>query len=210
MSEPDVLPQQQRENAEPYERARPVPWFVLLVLMVMFGSSVLYILGSEADTPSAWGDGRSLAELSGAAKPSSANAGIGATEPDGAAQASGATLYSTLCAACHQASGTGLPGVFPPLAGSDWVNGKDSTLAAIVLHGINGQLTVNGAAFSGAMPSFKAQLSDEQVAAVLSHVRSAWGNASPPVAPQTVARVRDALKARTEAFAGDQDLAALR
>ena len=131
-----------------------------------------------------------------------------ATNP--ASQASGATLYSTLCAACHQASGTGLPGVFPPLAGSDWVSGKDSTLAAIVLQGVSGKLTVNGVAFNGAMPSFKAQLSDEQLAAVLSHVRSAWGNASPPVAPQTVARVRDELKARTEAFAGDQDLAALR
>ena len=210
MSEPDVLPQQQRENAEPYERARPVPWLVLLVLMVMFGSSVLYILGSEADTPSAWGDGRSLADLSGNAKASPGVTGSGAATADGAAQASGATLYSTLCAACHQASGTGLPGVFPPLAGSDWVNGKDSTMAAIVLQGVSGQLTVNGVAFNGAMPSFKAQLSDEQLAAVLSHVRSAWGNASPAVEPRTVARVRDELKARTEPFAGDQDLAALR
>ena len=202
MSEPDVLPQQQRENAEPYERTRPVPWFVLLVLLVMFGSGVLYILSSEANTPSAWGDGRSLAELSGAAK--AGPPGAGAVKPDGAA------LYSSLCVACHQASGTGLPGVFPPLAGSQWVNGKDSTMAAIVLQGVSGQLTVNGVAFNGAMPSFKAQLSDEQLAAVLSHVRSAWGNASPAVEPSTVARVRDELKARTEPFAGDQDLAALR
>ena len=204
MNEPEVLPQQQRESPEPHERTLPVPWTVLLLLLAMFGTGVLYILGSKADTPLAWGDGRSLADLSGDAKPGPGVLGSGVARADGAA------LYATLCVACHQASGAGLPGVFPPLAGSEWVKGKDSTMAAIVLQGSNGRLTVNGAAFNGAMPSFKAQLSDEQVAAVLSHVRPAWGNASPPVAPETVARTRDALKARTEPFAGDGDLAALR
>ena len=210
MNEPDMLPQQQRENAEPYERSQPVPWTVLLLTLAMVGIGVLYVLGSDADTPAAWGDGRSLAELSSHAKPGSAGTGSGAAKAGGAAEADGAALYGALCVACHQASGAGLPGVFPPLAGSDWVKGKDSTLAAIVLQGVNGTLTVNGVAFNGAMPSFKAKLSDEQVAAVLSHVRSAWGNASPPVAPDTVARMREALKARTESFVGDKDLAALR
>ncbi|HSI60710.1 MAG TPA: cytochrome c, partial [Ideonella sp.] len=121
----------------------------------------------------------------------------------------GAAIYASLCVACHQATGAGLPGVFPPLAGSEWVNGKEGTAAAIVLHGVSGPLTVKGQTFNGAMPAFQAQLSDAQIAALLTHLRSHWGNASPPVTAQTVGQVREALKARTGPFAGDQELAAL-
>ena len=204
MNEPDVLPQQQREYPEPFERTRPVPWFVLLLAAGMVALGVAYILQSNVNTPSAWGDGRTPADLSGDARPAPGVAG------GSGAQADGAAVYASLCVACHQATGAGLPGVFPPLAGSEWVVGKDSTAVAIVLQGINGSLTVKGAVFAGAMPSFKAQLSDEQVAAVLSHVRSSFGNSSPPVEADTVARVRESLKARSEPFAGDADLAALR
>jgi mono/diheme cytochrome c family protein len=103
-----------------------------------------------------------------------------------------------------------LPGVFPPLAGSEWVLGKEATLARILLHGINGSLTVKGSTYNGAMPAFKEQLQDAEIAAVLSHVRSQWGNQGAVVAPEVVATARKDTAARTEPFKGDAELAPLK
>jgi len=193
MNEPDVSPQQLRENPDPHEQARPMPWpmIALVALLVAFG--IVYISRSDIETSAAWGDGRDAAELAGA-------------KADGGAKVDGGALYASLCAACHQAGGQGLPGVFPPLAGSEWVQGKDSTAAAILLHGINGALTVKGATYNGAMPPFKDQLSDEQIAAVLTHVRSQWGNQAAAVSVETVASAREEHNARTASFAGDKEL----
>jgi mono/diheme cytochrome c family protein len=90
------------------------------------------------------------------------------------------------------------------------VLGNEKTVAAIVLQGITGTLTVKGSPYNGAMPAFKAQLGDAQIAAVLSHVRSQWGNGAAAVAAETVAGVREQHKARAGPFAGDPDLAALK
>ncbi|MBX3607232.1 MAG: cytochrome c [Piscinibacter sp.] len=196
MNDPEILPQQQRELPEPHERHHPMPWAVLWLVAAMAAFGIVYIAYSEVDTPSSWGDGRTRAELAGEARPA-------------AAAVDGAALYGAVCAACHQPTGRGLPGVFPPLAGSEWVAGKEGTLAAIVLHGINGPLTVGAQTYSGAMPSFKDQLDDAQIAAVLSYLRSQWGNAAGPVDAGTVARVREALHGRSGPFAGDAELKAL-
>ena len=69
-----------------------------------------------------------------------------------------------------------------------------------------GPLTVSGQPFNGAMPAFKDQLDDAQLAAVLTYVRSQWGNAAGPLAPDDVARVRDEHKGRSAPFAGAADL----
>ncbi len=193
MSEPDVSPQQQRENPDPHEQARPMPWPMIALVALLFAFCIVYITRADIETPAAWGDGREMAELAGA-------------KPGGAAKVDGAALYASLCVACHQASGQGLAGVFPPLAGSEWVQGRDATAAAILLHGINGALTVKGATYNGAMPAFKEQLSDEQIAAVLTHVRSQWGNQAAAVTTETVAKAREEHKARTASFAGDKEL----
>ena len=95
------------------------------------------------------------------------------------------------------------------LAGSEWVAGKDITLAAIVLHGVSGPISVKGQAFNGAMPTFKEQLDDAQLAAVLSYLRSQWGNTSPAVTAEVVAGVRHATAARSAPFAGGHELSAL-
>lgn len=195
---PEIHTQQQRENPEPQEGANPMPWFVLLLTAMLLGFGVVYIATSAIGNVPAWGDGRTVAELQGAAP-----AATGAT-------VDGAAIYATRCAACHQATGAGLPGVFPPLAGSEWVLGKDSTLARIVLHGVNGALTVKGGAYSGAMPAFKDQLQDAEIAAVLSHVRSQWGHQGAAVAVDTVANARKETAARTEPFKGDAELAPLK
>jgi len=197
MNEFSISPQQKRENEDPHENANPVPWYLLILVGLMCAFGVLYIAFSHINTPSEWGDGRVEAELAAGGK---ANAG-------GAVDA--AAIYASRCAACHQANGAGLPGVFPPLAGSEWVNGKGNTLGAILLHGVNGPLTVKGAAYNGAMPAFKDQLNDAEIAAVASYIRSQWGNRSEALTPDSIAELRKASQGRTEPFKGDAELAAL-
>lgn len=196
MREPEILPQQERENPEPHERSNPMPWPMGLLVAAMLAFGIVYIAYSEVDTPSSWGDGRTQAELAGEPRASSA-------------KVDGGAIYASLCVACHQATGQGLPGVFPPLAGSEWVNGSETTLAAIVLHGVNGPMTVKGSNYAGAMPAFKEQLDDAQLAALLSHLRSQWGNGSAAVEASTVTKVRDATKQRAGPFAGDGELKTL-
>jgi mono/diheme cytochrome c family protein len=100
-----------------------------------------------------------------------------------------ATLYSTACANCHQREGQGRYPVFPPLAGSPWVNGESDRLIAITLHGLSGPIEVNDVQYAGLMPGFT-HLSDREIADVLSHVRRSWGNDAPPIAEADVAAVR--------------------
>lgn len=190
-----VTTQHAREHPEPHEASRPIPrvLLVLVAALVVFG--VVYINNAAIETPSAWGDGRTLEELK--PEPSRASAGQ---------KVDGAALYAAQCAACHQASGQGLPGVFPPLAGSEWVLGKDSTAAAILLHGVQGPLTVKGATYNGVMPAFKDSLNDAQIAALLTHIRSQWGNAAGAVTPETVANVRAETAARSSSYKGEKEL----
>ncbi len=198
MTRPEIHSQQQRENPEPQEGANPVPWFVLLLTALLLAFGIVYIATSSITQIPAWGDGRTTAELQGPA-PAAKGAVV-----------DGAAVFTARCAACHQATGAGLPGVFPPLAGSEWVLGKDTTLAAIVLHGISGPLTVKGSAYSGEMPAFKDQLQDAEVAALLTHIRSQWGNQAAPVSTETVAGERQQTAARSGPFKGDADLGPLK
>jgi mono/diheme cytochrome c family protein len=87
-----------------------------------------------------------------------------------------------------------VPGAFPPLAGSEWVAGSEERLIRIVLHGLQGPIKVKGNDYNNVMAPLGAVLKDEQIANVLSYIRSetttGWGNNAPEVQPETVARVR--------------------
>jgi len=111
----------------------------------------------------------------------------------------GEALYQMACVACHQPSGEGLTGVYPPLAESDWVRGGVDRLIKTVLHGLEGPLRVNGTPFISSaevpMPGFSA-LSNEQIAEVLSFVRAAFGNRAGPISPEQVRRVRESTSTR--------------
>jgi cytochrome c oxidase cbb3-type subunit 2 len=97
----------------------------------------------------------------------------------------GGKLYSQVCAACHQESGKGVVGAFPSLVGSEIVNDKNSEkLIRIVIQGYNARTDY------GVMPPFGDQLSDAEIAAILTHERSSWGNDAPPVTEEDVAKVR--------------------
>ncbi len=102
----------------------------------------------------------------------------------------GAKIYAATCQACHQASGLGLPNQFPPLVGSEWVTGSEERLLRIILHGVVGEIEVEGEMFNGSMPTWGPTFKDEELAAVATYVRQAWGNKAAPVTTATVTRVR--------------------
>jgi cytochrome c oxidase subunit 2 len=90
----------------------------------------------------------------------------------------GEKVYAANCAACHQASGKGVKGAFPALAGTPLVQGDAKPLLAVVLNGKN------------EMPGFKDDLGDADLAGLLTYVRTSWGNKGKPVAPADVAAAR--------------------
>jgi len=96
--------------------------------------------------------------------------------------ATGQEQYLIHCAACHQTSGQGMPGLSKPLVGSRWVVGKEENMIRILLNGKEGEDMV--------MPSMS-WMEDEQIAAILSFIRTSWGNDSAPITPETVTRVRE-------------------
>lgn len=182
------------ENADPYEQGNPVPKVVMGLVLALVVWAVGYIFVQRADADVALGDQRDPAALA------SGGAAAGAAD--------GAQVFAARCQACHQASGKGLAGVFPPLAGSPFVTGDAQLTAQIVLHGLSGPVEVLGTSYNGAMPAFASQLSDEELAAVLSHVRSQWGNAAAPLAAKAVAQARQRTAARTEPWKGVADIEA--
>ena len=109
----------------------------------------------------------------------------------------GKQVFSTTCAACHQASGEGVPGVYPPLAGSEWVTGDEAKVVRILLHGVTGPIEVAGETFNSMMPPWGATLKDADIAAVLTYARSTWGNKGTPITAAKVAAIRAATASRT-------------
>ena len=109
----------------------------------------------------------------------------------------GKRVFKGTCMACHQENGMGVPGVFPPLAGSEWIAGSEERIIRIVLHGMNGPVTVAGKEYNSAMASLGGVLKDDQIANVITYVRSEWGNNSPGVSPETVAKIRAETAGRT-------------
>jgi nitrite reductase (NO-forming) len=114
----------------------------------------------------------------------------------------GRQLYSTVCTACHQPDGRGLEGAFPPLAQSDFLMQDVQAAIRVLIEGRQGPITVNGKHYDGAMPDFS--LSNEDIAAVLSYVRTSFGNAGGAVTPDEVQRVRSSLSAPKAVAQGAQ------
>jgi mono/diheme cytochrome c family protein len=108
----------------------------------------------------------------------------------------GETKYGQVCVTCHMADGNGMPGAFPPLAGSEWATTAEVNVPiSVVLHGMQGAITVKGQQYNGVMVPWNS-LTDEEIAAVLTYVRSSWGNSASAVTTEQVAAVRTAEGAR--------------
>jgi mono/diheme cytochrome c family protein len=183
-----------REKEDPNENNRPLPWFLVMSLGAMAMWGAFYIYSTPSGEDSAFGDQRTVASL----RPLVVLAGA-------APSVDGKQLYGAKCAACHQGSGLGVAGVFPPVAASEWVIGDEKILTNILLHGVNGEMLVKGITYKGAMPAWKS-LSDDELAAVLTYIRSDWGNAAPAIKPETIKSQRELTQARTEPYAGGSSI----
>ena len=110
----------------------------------------------------------------------------------------GEKVYKKTCLACHQPTGAGVPGAYPTLRGTTWVNGSTERFAAIIINGLVGEIEVNGSVYNNNMTAH-GFLSDKEIAAVMTYVRSVegWENNSEEVFDDTVASVRAAEGSRS-------------
>ncbi len=103
----------------------------------------------------------------------------------------GSSVYNN-CVGCHQPTGLGLPGINPPLAGSEWVMGGTERVARIAMHGLVGSITVKGGGFNTPGGMVPPQMTDADIANVLTYVRNTWGNQGTMLTKEMVVKVRQA------------------
>lgn len=183
-----------REKEDPNEINRPLPWFLVMSLGAMAMWGAFYIYSTPSGDESAFGDQRTVSSL----RPPVVVTGS-------AAKVDGKQLYGAKCAACHQGTGLGVSGVFPPVAASEWVLGDEKILTNILLHGVNGEMNVMGRTYNGVMPAWNS-LSDDELAAILTYIRSDWGNAAPLIKSETIKNQRELTKSRTEPYVGGSSI----
>ncbi len=112
----------------------------------------------------------------------------------------GEDIYMTRCMSCHMAAGEGVPGVFPPLAESEYVSGDKGRLIRMIMHGLSGEIVVNDVTYSGMMPPWGGFLNDKQIADVLTFIRSNFDNDADAVTEGEVARVRAKVGDRSDTW----------
>ena len=187
----------QREKREPRVGLEPLSIWLIAVygLAVFFGGAYL---GRYSGNFS--GDG--LDPLGG---PPPAKKGGG---PQGEQQQAeltphdrGKKIFAANCQTCHQANGVGVPGQYPPLAGSEFTTGGSRRPAMIVLKGLQGPVTVKGQKFGSAvMQPWDKTLTDQRIADVLTYERSEWGNSASPVTAEQIAALRKELANHPNSF----------
>jgi mono/diheme cytochrome c family protein len=176
-----------RESAEPTDGYETAPWWFWAgtVLAIFVGGFYLgRHSGSFSTIPH---QGYVPIGVPG----SEAQANVAKTPVDGS------KIYASRCASCHQPDAKGVPGAFPPLVGSDYAKGPPETMIRILLHGMQGPVTVGGSQYNGVMPAWKDQLKDEEIAAVITYERGLPGNGAGPVTADDVAKLRKELASRT-------------
>ncbi|NJK93279.1 MAG: cytochrome c [Blastochloris sp.] len=199
-----------REKVDPQEGEEPIS----LVLIGIIGVTLLFggiYLGRY------WGafdgmiyDERARSVVAGAATGGGAGAAgapAAAEDPVAVALKLGKRVYTANCASCHQGSGQGAAGQYPPLVASDYVLQSERRLIALLLHGAEGPMTVKGNVYNGAMPAWEKQLNDKQMAAVATYIRQEWGNNGGPITPEQVAAARVEFASQTKAYNEAQLLA---
>jgi mono/diheme cytochrome c family protein len=186
----------QREKREPRVGLEPLSIWLIAVygLAIFFGGAYLGRFSGNFS-----GDG--LDPLGGAPRPKKTTTGPGEQTAELSQADRGKKVFSANCATCHQANGLGVTGQYPPLAGSEYVNGGTRRLGMIVLKGLQGPLTVKGAQYGTAvMQPWDKTLTDAKIADVLTYIRQEWGNKGGPVAAAQIAALRKELANRPDSF----------
>lgn len=191
---------QKRENYDPSEGDRPWPLYIWIFLMLMVSWATTYFALNVGDGQIAGGDKRVLkGEVS--LKTSDVDSKVDPKELTLSMQLNeGKKVYQSVCQACHQATGLGLSGAFPPLADSNWVLGDATIPVRIVLHGLEGPIDVKGETYNGVMPAFQEQLDDLQISNVVTYIRNTWGNSVERIKPDKVSELRKSYAKRSKAW----------
>ncbi|MGR4065515.1 MAG: cytochrome b N-terminal domain-containing protein [Vulcanimicrobiaceae bacterium] len=149
-------------------------WAAFFVVAAIFGLSIYSQVGIQAKEAAGPPSLSQAAVLAGGSAGEAAPAGGGGAVA-APANANGAKVYATNCASCHGASGAGVPGAFPPLAGNPLVTGDPNKVIGIVLQGLNAPISVNGTSYHGQMPAWKGNLSNQDIADVITYIRGGLG-----------------------------------
>ncbi len=191
-------PQLKRERVEPHERQSPIPISLLTMISLLAFWGGYYFSNYSQDfrwdayDPDAKG-----------------GAGEVVIEEKPLAEV-GARIFRGQCVACHQTTGLGVAGAFPPLVESEWVIGNEERLARILINGLNGPIEVLGATYNGNMPAFGPNglnLKPKQIAAVLTYIRQEWGNSAPEVSVEALEGYHAKYGSRTEPWTAEELLA---
>jgi mono/diheme cytochrome c family protein len=175
-----------REKDEPSDGSSPIPIFILFLFAALCFWGGVYLIE--------YGGGFSRDAYTLDYDPHAALAVVQVSLYD-----RGAKIYKSQCVACHQPNGAGVPGVYPPLAPSEWVTGHQESLARILINGLNGPIEVAGEQYNGNMPAFGPNglnLKPVDIAGVLTYIRQEWGNAASEVTEDTMKQYIEQYGAR--------------
>jgi mono/diheme cytochrome c family protein len=181
---------------EPKANWTPVPvWLLILLLLLIYWGMWYFdehggLFSQEVYTPY-----RSEAELA-----------IYQPRTEGPNLILGREKFEQVCSVCHNSDGMGKPGQAPPLAGSEWAQGSPARMIRIPLYGLNGPITVKGQQMSFPIPMVAVgqALPEDDLAAVLSYVRQAWGNKASPVTADQIKAVKTQLGNRSQPFTPEE------
>jgi mono/diheme cytochrome c family protein len=191
----DVHAQLMREKEEPHEGFSPVPIFLMFVFAALCFWAGVYLMKYSGNFQA---DAFSPDFNPAAGAPKAVEISLFDR---------GAKVFRSQCAACHQAEGTGVPGVYPPLAGSSWVAGHPEVMSRILINGLNGKIEVKGNTYNGNMPAFGPgglALSDKDIAGVITFVRQSWGNNASEVTVQMIADYTADYSARSTPWTAEE------
>lgn len=194
----EVHDQLRREKDEPEEGFSPVPIFLLFIFAALCFWGGVYLVEYSGDFR--WD----------AYDPEQKFGGDTAPKVEKSLFEIGEKVFRGQCAQCHQASGAGVPGAFPPLVDSKWVTGSEERLARILINGLNGPIEVAGSTYNGNMPAFGPNglnLKTKQIAGVLTYIRQSWGNEAAEVTVEAMDQYTADFGDRTAPWTADELLA---
>ena len=181
-----------KPDVEPTAERSPVPIWIVVLMLVL-----LYLGATYFDRHSGWFDQQVYVPYSSAGELALYQPKSGAA----ALIAHGRAVYENVCGTCHGNDGLGKANQAPPLAGSEWVAKDIVSLARVPLLGLNGPIKVAGQDWNLAMAPMGAGLSDADLAAVLSYIRTSWGNQSSPVSAEDAKAARAAISGNSPSAA---------
>jgi mono/diheme cytochrome c family protein len=175
-------------SPEPGARGATVPvWLIVLMVLLLYWGGIYFDENGGWFNKQVYAPYKSIAEVE-AYQP--VRGGIDLSH--------GKALFESNCALCHGVDGMGKPGQAPPLAGSEWAQGNPAHMIRIPLYGLTGTITVKGNTYTGlTMAAMGATYSPSDLAAVLSYIRSSWGNKASPITAAQVEAVKKEVGNRT-------------